>query len=150
MRCHLPWNRPRCSSRTPLARAAISRRALARPSRTCHLLVVIAAIWTFAPAAMGLAASNFVLFDHLGQKHQLGDYADAKAVVLMVHGKGCPVVRNGLSTLQALRNNYQEKGVVFLMINSSPQDRIDTIRSEANEIGIDFPILIDATQEVGG
>ena len=149
MRCHLPWNRPRCLSRTSLPGATFSRCALAWPPRTGRLLAAIALVCAFAPAAMGLAVSNFVLFDHLGQRHALDDYSDAKAVVLIVHGKGCPVVRNGLSDLQALRNKYQEQGVTFLMINSNPGDRVEAIRTEAAEIGIDLPILIDATQEVG-
>ena len=112
--------------------------------------IVVAGLWT--PPALALQAlqvDDFALRDQRGDLHELGSYADAKAVVLMVQGNGCPVVRNALPDLRAVRERYEAQGVAFLMLNSNLQDRAETIRAEAEEFGIDFPILVDETQQVG-
>lgn len=115
-------------------------------SRT-WLVVLVASC--FAASTFALNVENFALMDHTGVRHQLVDYADAPAVVLMVQGNGCPVVRNALPDLRAVRERFAERGVPFLMLNSNLQDRRETIRAEAEEWGIDFPILVDETQELG-
>ena len=112
-------------------------------------IALIAAACCWAPVGAALQVDDFALLDQRGEKHELGAYADAKAVVLMVQGNGCPVVRNALPDLRAVRTKYERLGVAFLMINSNLQDRTETIRAEAEEFGIDFPILVDETQEVG-
>ena len=109
--------------------------------------IVVTGLWT--PVAAALQVDDFALRDQRGDLHDLGGYADAKAVVLMVQGNGCPVVRNALPDLRAVQARYEGQGVVFLMVNSNLQDRAETIRAEAEEFGIDLPILVDETQEVG-
>ena len=92
---------------------------------------------------------NFKLLDHTGKMHELYYLSDMKAVVLLVHGNGCPIARNALHTYKDLREKYQDQGVAFLMINSNLQDNRKSIAKEAKEFGIDFPILVDDTQLVG-
>ncbi len=41
----------------------------------------------------GERVDNFRLLDQSGASHELHYLSDAKAIVLMVHGVGCPVVR---------------------------------------------------------
>ena len=98
-------------------------------------------------AAMPVA--NFKLADQEGEPHELFDDGDATALVLMVQGNGCPVVRNALIDLTAVRERFKGDPVRFLMINSNLQDDEVSVRAEAEEWGIDLPVLIDATQEVG-
>ena len=97
----------------------------------------------------GQRVENFRLLDHLGASHELYYLSDAKAVVLMVQGNGCPIVRNALPTLKALRERYATRGVEFLLINASLQDDRDAVAKEAAEFSIDFPILKDETQLIG-
>ena len=99
--------------------------------------------------AWGASVDNFMLLDHRGEAHELHYHSDAKAVVLFVQGNGCPVVRNALPDLKQVRERYAGEGVVFLMINSNLQDTRESVRAEAEEWGIDLPILIDETQLVG-
>ena len=99
--------------------------------------------------APGERVDNFRLLDHRGVSHELYYHSDAKAVVLMVHGIGCPIVRNALPGLKALRDQYQARGVEFVLINSNLQDDRDAIAKEAAEFGIDFPILVDDLQLIG-
>lgn len=91
---------------------------------------------------------NFGLIDHEGNFHQLYYYDDAEAVVLYIQGNSCPIVRNGIDRLQELRDEYAEKGVVFLMLNANLQDNRENIAREAAEFGIDIPILVDENQLV--
>jgi mono/diheme cytochrome c family protein len=97
----------------------------------------------------GERVDNFALLDHRGAFLELYYLSDAKAVVLMVHGNGCPIVRKALPELKAIRDAYRALGVEFLLINSNLQDDRETIAREAAEFEIDLPILVDGTQLIG-
>ncbi len=106
-----------------------------------------------AAQAWGLEPSdpveNFALLDHRGAAHELYYYSDAKAVVLMVQGNGCPISRNAWPRFQELRDEYAKKNIRFMLINSNLQDYRASISREAEEFGIDLPILVDETQVIG-
>lgn len=97
----------------------------------------------------GQKIDNFRLVDHHGQPHALYDLADKKAVVIMVQGNGCPIVRQALPALAEVRARYREQDVEFLLLNSNLQDKRELVAKEATEFKIDFPILVDETQRVG-
>jgi peroxiredoxin len=92
--------------------------------------------------------SDFSLLDHQGKFHQLSWYGDQKAVVIFIQGNGCPIARNGAPTLKAIRDEYEEQGVAFFMLNPQTQDNRESIAKEAEEFGYDFPILVDEAQLV--
>ena len=102
-----------------------------------------------ASAALAERVDNFVLLDHTGDAHELHYYSDRDAVVLMVQGNGCPVVRNALPDLRAVREQFSDSNVEFLMINSNLQDHRASIAAEAAEWDIDLPILDDDAQLIG-
>lgn len=114
--------------------------------------VLAANIFATAPAhalGPGDRIDNFQLLDQNGASHELHYLSDARAIVLMVHGNGCPVVRNTLPRLKEVRNSYRDRGVEFLLINSNLQDKRDDVAREAADFGIDIPILIDESQLIG-
>lgn len=92
---------------------------------------------------------NFRLLDQYGKSHELYYLADKKAVVIMVQGNGCPIVRNALPAFAELQRAYSGRGVEFLLINSNLQDNRESILEEAREFAIDLPILDDETQLIG-
>ena len=92
---------------------------------------------------------NFVLLDHHGDAHNLYYHRDKSAVVIMIQGNGCPIVRNALTDYKALRDTYADQGVHFMMLNANLQDQRSTILAEAEKFGIDMPILHDETQLIG-
>lgn len=104
-------------------------------------------------AALAIApqdrVENFRLLDNRGDSHELYYYDDMKAVVVMVQGNGCPIVRNAMPRLQELKNEYAGQGVQFFLLNSNLQDNRQTIAREAEEFGYDIPVLIDDTQIIG-
>lgn len=118
-------------------------------TRSASRLLVIAALALPAPPAAALPVERFVLLDHRGARHDLDDYRDAKAVVLMVQGNGCPLVRNAVHDLRAVRDRFQSEKVAFLMLNANPQDDAQSIRAEVEDWGFDLPVLVDETQAVG-
>ncbi len=99
-------------------------------------------------AALAQRVDNFMLLDHRGKAHELYYHADAEAVVIMIQGNGCPIVRNAIGDFQTLAAAYADRGVEFLMLNANIQDDRGSIASEAEEFGIELPVLVDDTQLV--
>lgn len=91
---------------------------------------------------------DFALLDHQGKFHQMSYYGDKKAIVLFIQGNGCPIARNAVPALTALREEFQPRGVEFFMLNPQPQDNRDSIAKEAKKFSYDFPILVDDSQLV--
>jgi hypothetical protein len=124
-------------------------------SRWAALLLVPA----FAPAADAPAEReprqtrareviNFSLLDYQGRHHELRR-TDAKAVVLFTAGNGCPIVRQSINPLRSLRGKFAKEGVVFWMLNASPQDDRESVAGEARSFNAgSIPVLMDEHQFV--
>lgn len=93
--------------------------------------------------------ANFKLTDQNGKTHELYKMTDAKAIVLTMHTKGCPIGQQLAPDFKILQTEYQAKGVQFLMLNSNTYDTPAMIAAEAKDFGITIPILKDADQSVG-
>jgi mono/diheme cytochrome c family protein/peroxiredoxin len=109
----------------------------------------LAALLLAMPAAAlepGQRVDDFRLLDHRGDSRALYYHADAPAVVIMVQGNGCPVVRQALPALAELRGRFGPRGVEFLLLNA--QDDREAVAREAAEFGIDLPVLLDPVQLV--
>lgn len=89
---------------------------------------------------------NFVLLDQTGKAHELYYESDASAIVIMVQGNGCPIVRNAWSDYKAVRDRFSEQGVKFYMLNANLQDDRADLVQEATDYGYDLPILKDEAQ----
>lgn len=99
-----------------------------------------------APAA---TIDNFMLSDTDYMGHELYRMTDARAIVIVTTGNGCPIARNLAPQLKTLKARYGGQGVQFLLLNSNLQDGRDAIAREKEEFGIDIPILMDSNQLVG-
>jgi peroxiredoxin len=91
---------------------------------------------------------DFELVDHQGVSHSLKEYADKDFIVMYIHGSGCPIARLSVPSYLAIQEEYKDKNIEFLMLNSFIQDDIPRIQKEAEEFKITFPILKDADQSV--
>ncbi|MCG8414182.1 MAG: redoxin domain-containing protein [Pseudomonadales bacterium] len=89
---------------------------------------------------------DFELTDHLGNTHTLKDYEKYDYAVFYVQGVGCPIARIALPNYREVRDEYADKNIGFTMFNSNIQDAIPRIAKEAEEFGIDFPIMKDEGQ----
>ena len=108
-----------------------------------------AAVEAGPTAALPATIDNFMLADTDYMGHELYRMSDAKAIVIVTHANGCPIVRNLAPALRELKAKYESQGVQFLMLNSAIQDSVAAIAKEKAEFGFDAPILKDANQLVG-
>lgn len=91
---------------------------------------------------------NFNLKDAAGKSHELYKMTDAKAIVISMHTKGCPIGQQLTPDFHDLQKAYEAKGVKFLMINANTHDTPQMIAAEAKDFGITIPILKDSDQSV--
>jgi len=93
--------------------------------------------------------ANFKLKDHTGKAYELYKMTDAKAIVLTMHTKGCPIGQQLMPDFKELQAEYEPKGVKFLMLNSNLYDTPAAIAEEVKSFGSNIPVLKDADQKVG-
>ena len=99
--------------------------------------------------AKAMKVDNFMLADQNFLAHELYHLRDAKAVVLITYGDGCPIVRNNIAAYMALKQKYAAQGVEFLMVDSNLQDTRDAVMKEMADYKLDMPVLFDNEQLVG-
>lgn len=109
-------------------------------------------VWKSLPVVPDALESiaDFALLDERGRRHQLSRYSRHPLVAMLVQGNECPIVRNTLSTWRELKEEFEPRGVAFLMLNANLQDDRESIAEEAREFDIDTPILLDDAQLVSG
>jgi len=101
-----------------------------------------------ASASSTDAIPDFSLLDEQGRHHELRRL-DGKAVVLFIGGNGCPIVRQSINKLRALRGKYAKAGVTFWMLNANSQDDRESVLEEAQSFNYgSTPVLLDEHQFV--
>lgn len=112
---------------------------------------------TLTPSTMlplGTVAPDFKLIDSKnGKEASLDELKSVKATVIMFICNHCPYVKHVQTELVQLANDYIEKGVSFIAINSNdvenyPEDSPDRMKEVAEEFSYPFPYLFDETQEI--
>src|SRR5690606_11866476 len=93
------------------------------------LLVLVAPSRAATPereptAQVGHAVTDFALKDLQGVTHTLADVKDAPVVVVCFMGVECPLAKLYGPRLTELAARYQDRGVVFLAIDSNAQDSL--------------------------
>ncbi len=85
----------------------------------------------------------FSLKDSNGATWTLADQKDKKAVVVLFLGTECPINNQYLPRLAELYNEYRDKGVAFVGINSNVQDTATRVAAHVKANDIPFPVLKD-------
>jgi len=115
------------------------------------VLITTAALFTAVSALADewlRSIPDFELTDQNGKVHTLDDYKDYDYAVFYVQGVGCPIARIAVPNFREVRDEFSGKNVSFTMFNSNIQDNLTRISREANEFGIDFPIMKDEGQKL--
>ncbi len=106
-------------------------------------------------AEVGAPAPNFALRDLDGNRHKLSDHK-GKIVVLEWYNPKCPFVvyaHGEGGPLATMPDEWIEQGVVWYAINSGAPGKQgaghDLNVAERDKYGIQYPILIDESGEVG-
>jgi peroxiredoxin len=120
--------------------------------RTAAVLVLIAT--TLVPAtaqagsSVGKSVADFRLPDHLGQDHALAEFADRDLVVVAFLGTQCPLAKLYAGRLQALADEFSERGVAVVAVMSNSQDSLAEIAAYVRQHNITYPVLKDRRNEV--
>lgn len=103
---------------------------------------------------LGTEAPDFALLDVVtGETVSLGDFADARAMLVMFISNHCPYVQHVRDGLVALGEDYEssELGMVAICANDAeayPEDSPEMMKKEAEVHGYRFPYLFDEAQTV--
>lgn len=102
---------------------------------------------------IGSSAVDFHLKGIDGKAYGLKDFADKKAVVVVFSCNHCPYVQAYEERMVQLQQDYLEKGVVLVAINSNdetnyPEDSFPKMVDRGKEKGFNFLYLRDETQQV--
>ncbi len=104
---------------------------------------------TFSIAAgQGLAqerVGDFALLDQDGLFHHMAWYDNNKAIAFLVQASGDAATEASLASFNALKAQYADQGIVFMMINPLGEARA-TVKADAERLGVDIPVLIDDAQ----
>jgi peroxiredoxin len=103
--------------------------------------------------ALGTPAPDFKLPDTNGKMVALGDFKEARALVVAFICNHCPYVKHIRSGLAEFGREMQARGVGMVAINSNdaekyPADAPGQMAAEARAAGYTFPYLYDETQAV--
>lgn len=102
---------------------------------------------------LGTVAPDFSLLDISGKTMSLNDFKDAKVLLIVFMCNHCPYVIHIRDKFVELANEYKEKGVAIVAINSNDpekysEDNYDNMIKIAKDYKYTFPYLFDETQEV--
>jgi peroxiredoxin len=93
--------------------------------------------------SIGEKFEGFALADYEGNNHSLSDYTESKAIVIMFIATKCPVSNDYNSRMEEVFNEYKDKEVSFLGINSNKSEDVSEIGNHAKDNGLSFTILKD-------
>ena len=91
---------------------------------------------------------NFTLNDCNGKSHSLKDFKNSKAIVVMFIATRCPVSNDYNDRMENLYNEFKDKGISFIGINSNKAESVDEVKSHAKEHGLTFLILKDNRNKI--
>lgn len=103
---------------------------------------------------LGTLAPDFYLLDVVsGEIKSLEQLKSSVGTIVMFVCNHCPYVKHILPTLVGLVNEYKNKGIITIAINSNdvknyPEDSPEKMKQLAAELGNPFAYLYDETQEV--
>lgn len=103
---------------------------------------------------LGSKAPDFNLKGADDQMHALSDYTGRKALVIIFMCNHCPYVLAVIERLVRLSETFNDDIVQFIAINPNganpdyEDDSFEKMKDFAMEHDMDFPYLIDETQEV--
>ena len=103
---------------------------------------------------LGTPAPDFSLKDTVtGKKIGPGDFRDKRALLVMFLCRHCPYVQHIKLELARLGKDYLKKDIGIIAVSSNdaagyPEDKPESLKAMASELGWTFPFCYDDTQEV--
>lgn len=103
--------------------------------------------------SIGASAPDFKLPGADGKTYSLGDFKNAKLLIVFFTCNHCPYVVNSEERQKKLYADYKGKGVAMVGINANedqnhPEDSFAKMKTRIQEKGIVWPYLRDEDQKV--
>lgn len=102
---------------------------------------------------LGTKAPEFSITDVVtGKKVSLSDFSGTEGMLVMYICRHCPYVQHIKWELARLGKDYVKKGLSIVAISSNdvvkyPDDAPDRLKEMAHELGFNFPLCYDETQD---
>ena len=106
-------------------------------------VVLLASGTNLFGSVVGQTAADFALPDQLGHEHSLAEMSDSKLVVVVFLGTECPLAKLYSVRLQALADEYAERGLAVVAIDSNAQDSLTDITHFVRQHELKYPVLVD-------
>ena len=90
----------------------------------------------------GFLAPDFTLQTTDGKAVTLSDLR-GRAVLVNIWASWCVPCRAEMPAMQRVYDEYKDRGLIVLAVNSTVQDQAASARAFAAEFGLTFPILLD-------
>ena len=102
---------------------------------------------------LGDAAPDFSLPATDGQTYALANFRDAPVLVVAFTCNHCPYVIQSEERVKAFTDDYRDRGVAYVAINSNSRntyadDDFEHMKTRVRERGFEFPYLRDESQAV--
>ena len=92
---------------------------------------------------------DFMLKDVMGKAHSLKELGkDKKVTVVMFIATQCPVSNNYNERMVKLFDDYKDKGVQFIGINSNKQESVEEVAKHSQEHDFKFTVLKDPGNKI--
>lgn len=110
------------------------------------LLVILSVSIIFAQVPTKY--ENFSLIGIDGKTYSLTDFKDSKAIVIIYISTECPVSNDYNSRMEKLYQEYKNRGVTFIGINSNKDESLEEIKKHARKNNLNFLILKDYQNKI--
>lgn len=90
-------------------------------------LLAVAGVGRVAAEERAAKVINFSLLDDRGRHYELRR-SEAKVVVLYFTSLNCPIARQSMAKLQALQEEFADRGIAVWLVNATPQEDPDAKR----------------------
>jgi peroxiredoxin len=114
------------------------------------LLLLLFAVAEIAHAEMRIGAlmPSITLSGVNGIPVRIPEHVKGKVIVLHFWQIGCSSCKLEMPAMNVLYNKYRDKGLEILAVNLGQQK--ESVKAFAAELGVSYPILIDAEQKCAG
>lgn len=86
---------------------------------------------------------DFSLLDQEGFHHGMSWYDDHEAIAFLVQANDSDSMDAALPAFEALKAEYDSKGIEFMMINPMGRNNREAVQAKVAEYGVETPVLMD-------
>lgn len=101
-----------------------------------------------APLAIGTTVDDFSLPDGNGKQHSLNSLKGKNGTVVIFIATKCPVSNAYNERMEMLAQDYKNRGVTVIGINSNVAESAADVKAHAETNSLTFPILKDAGNKI--